>query len=95
MTYFGQPGIDEGAKILANGLSSMPIRNNKVSNGVFGETIEALAHGFIVNFFPEGEKPGWGRGLRKQSVAIRDFPGARDQKLIVIAYRHGAMIRLL
>jgi hypothetical protein len=38
-----ETSVDESAKILANGLPSMPIGNTEVGNRALGETIEALS----------------------------------------------------
>ena len=45
--------INERAEVLADGFPSVPICNTKVTDGVLGEAIKALAEGLVVNFLPE------------------------------------------
>src|ERR1700735_3664083 len=35
----------------------MPIRDAKIASFVFGETVEAFAERFVINFLPESEQP--------------------------------------
>src|ERR1700691_2402856 len=44
-----ESGIDESAQILADGLTTMPIRDTEVADRILGKAIEPFAKRLIVN----------------------------------------------
>ena len=49
--------VDEGAKILADRLASMPIADTEIGNGVLLEAVKAFAPGLVVDLAPERQQP--------------------------------------